>query len=476
MTDLIEQGSRVSPSKARSMSRHKSPPKPATGLSTEQGDKHRPVPLDLSDARRYGEMVGRHTNIQPVHYPITPHDVEQRRVNEDGTSSSVYTEATPLVGPPTVSPLHIPGNRGLKRVNILHLWKDWNDSVTPGGVTAGPSSSKGGARRRDPPEDSPDMMIASSSDGSPFKRTRGIPKASTVNDIRETAPFTPLTPWLMNDDKIRIASKTLIGDKGWLEDTAAQPLVKKPEPQKSTGFLSSIKKKAREIAEKAELKTKGRSSFLQPERLNISLGAREQSLLYCELEFALSNALNAYLKAQFECGRLDVNRLWKTADAWTRRGRPKVVGFRYDLETQLDLVMTHADSFRFYGARQADRAAVLGLLHGMRVNARAMSVRTFCQPDPVIAKQILDAQALLQLLGSPHALQLALAEVSQFFKVVVERERDARFRAEMGNPSPPKGKYPGEYRVKNEIDTPAPQRRFSGPILEPKTYDPNESQ
>ncbi|KAI1076513.1 hypothetical protein F5B20DRAFT_584174 [Whalleya microplaca] len=494
MTELLEKGMRESPTRgSRSMSRHKSPPKPASRTPADQREKRRPMPLDLSDARRYGEMVGRHTNVQPIHYPMTPEEIEQRRVNEDNTSSN-YTNSTPLDGPPTVSPLRIPRKQDMKRVNILHVWRDWEDSVTPGGVAAGANALARSPSRMEPhpsPNDGSqvDNVAASSTDGSPFKRTRGIPKSATTNDVRGTAPFTPLTPWLMNGEKTRIASKTLISDKGWLEDTAARS-AKKPEAQKNTGFFRNIKKKAREIADMADLKNNTRSTFFQPERLNISLGAREQSLLYCELEYTLSNALNAYIKAQFECGRLDVNKLWKIADAWAQKGRPKVVGFRYDLETQLDLIVVHIDSFRFYGARQTDQVAVRGLLHGMRVNARAMRVRTFCHPDPVIAKQILDAQTLFQLLDSPYTLQLALAEVSQFFKVVVEREKAARFRAEMGvdphdaapntgrprpNPSPPKSKFPGEYRIKNEINTPAPERKLSGPILEPKTYDPNGS-
>jgi hypothetical protein len=59
----------------------------------------------------------------------------------------------------------------------------------------------------------------------------------------------------------------------------------------------------------------------------------------------------------------------------------------------------------------------------MKVNARAMRVRTFCQPDSVIAKQIVDAQSLFNLLGAPDSQQVALQQVAQFFKVIVEREQ-----------------------------------------------------
>ena len=166
--------------------------------------------------------------------------------------------------------------------------------------------------------------------------------------------------------------------------------------------------------------------------MTISLDSREQSLLYCELEFILSNALDTYIKTQLNGGRLDPDKLKKVADAWASKGRPRVVGFRYDLETQMELVQLHQRQFRFYGRlAQADgEGAVLGLLHAMKVNARSMRIRTLCQPDSAIVKHILDAQALLGLLGSQEGLQRGLAEASQFFRVILEREKAARERRE----------------------------------------------
>lgn len=119
----------------------------------------------------------------------------------------------------------------------------------------------------------------------------------------------------------------------------------------------------------------------------------------------------------------------KIVDGWQQRGRPKVVGFRYDLETQLDLVLLHSQDFRFYGKRAGLIAAVNGVLDMMRVDARAMRIRTFCQPDTVIAKQLLDSQSLFNMLGCSEQQQIQLAEVIQFFKVILEREHVYRHKA-----------------------------------------------
>lgn len=162
--------------------------------------------------------------------------------------------------------------------------------------------------------------------------------------------------------------------------------------------------------------------------MTISLDPREQSLLYCELEFHVSNALHTYITNELNHGRLDPNKLKKVADGWNHKGRPKVVGFRYDLETQLNLVDLHIEDFRFFGRRQGNPVEISGLLHAMKVNSRAMRVRTFCQPDPVIAKQLVDSQSLFNTLGCSDGQQVSLAEIAQFFKVIVERERHYRDR------------------------------------------------
>lgn len=154
----------------------------------------------------------------------------------------------------------------------------------------------------------------------------------------------------------------------------------------------------------------------------ISLDAREQSLLYCELEFHLTSALNDYLVSEFDKGHLIANNLKKISDLWLQLGRPRVISFRYDLETQLELVALHLNEFSFYGRRQSNPSEISGLLHAMKMNARAIRVRTFCQPDSVIAKQLIDSQSLFNLLNVSHAPQLALAEIAHFFKTIVGRE------------------------------------------------------
>ncbi|KAH6656806.1 hypothetical protein BKA67DRAFT_655115 [Truncatella angustata] len=420
-----------SPQKGRI--RAKSPFVPS---SAERKARRRPTPLNLDDARKYGEEVSHRKGVQAIHFPlITPADAQHRHVNEDG-SSSVYTDNSPFNDIPTISPLHIN-----KRVNVFQSYNTWRDMTMPNMQTPAtqlqspaqirPARSKSVNQATDHLETLPATTYEppATPPTTQGKQQRGLVKSATAHDIRGeqqqpstscTDQFSPLTPWLMGDKHKRKASKTLFGNNGWLDDSGDKKKIEPPS-QKPTSFLDGIKKKAREFAETANLKPARR--LPSPNRVTISLDPREQSLLYCELEFILSNALDLYIKSQLNGGRLDPDKLKKVADVWSAKGRPRVVGFRYDLETQLELISLHVGQFRFYGHGQINESATMGLLGAMKSNARTIRVRTLCQPDSVIAKQILDSQALLQLIGSTESLQISLAEVSQFFKVVLEREK-----------------------------------------------------
>ncbi len=195
-----------------------------------------------------------------------------------------------------------------------------------------------------------------------------------------------------------------------------------PNPTPPTNPLQIESNPSRAQRKSRESDTTTTKSRPTSRQLAISLSPREQSLLYCELEFAQTTALNDYITTQFNAGRLEADKLKRVAEDWQRKGRPKVVGFRYDAETQLELVRMHVSDFRFY-SRAATTAAILGVLDTARANARSVRVRTFCQPDTVIAKQLLDCQGLFNVLRCGEEQQIKLAEIIAFFKAGIERRR-----------------------------------------------------
>ncbi|KAI0876363.1 hypothetical protein GGS24DRAFT_238596 [Hypoxylon argillaceum] len=88
------------------------------------------------------------------------------------------------------------------------------------------------------------------------RQSSGASHSATMNHLPAqmgmatlSPPFSPLTPFIMKASGapagVEGGAKTLFGEHGWLEDTAASGTTK-PKMEK-TGFLESLKRKAREI-------------------------------------------------------------------------------------------------------------------------------------------------------------------------------------------------------------------------------------
>ncbi|KAK7428774.1 hypothetical protein QQZ08_004699 [Neonectria magnoliae] len=376
-----------------------------SGSLAERRCKAPPPPLQLGGGQRHANAPQRAVMESDGRYVLHPGPLELRGATHRRSGSKLNDA-------------------------VVNAYKDWAQIQTPSSIGESPVRPESLARRPRRSKSTGEGLRQTRPDDSP------LPPITPREVLRsENAPlFSPLQFYFRGDDfpTAKKGEKTMIGDNGWLERTEKVPEKTKKTPQKKVGILEGIKKIAKDMAElhhsarRPQNLAKDRQSF----QVAISLDSREQSLLYCELEYHLSSALNDYITVQLDKGRLVPDKLKRISDAWQNKGRPKVVGFRYDLETQLDLVNIHVEDFRFYGRRQGDVVEISGLLHAMKVNARAMSIRTFCQPDSVIAKQLVDSQSLFKLLGVPDAQQISLAEVAQFFKVVVERELDYRTQRE----------------------------------------------
>lgn len=419
-------------------------------ILADRRQKSRPPPIDVQSAHQYGlvskktVVVEGHPHTQSLHAvvnpPVTPPlrrmpnlTSPRRQVDSASPASSYYSEdEVGQARPSYISPLRVR--------------KDLGGDCS--------FARRHDTRNRSPCPDRTKYEI------SPVRRSsprRGLQKTATTGDLRElqsdeTCPqrtYSPLSDYLSVQAKpIR---KQLVGAHGWLERTtdssgkqhiSDQKPIPKTTPQKKGGFIDSLRKMAKEMTTSAKDITssasrKPRDKDKRGSRLTVSLDPREQSLLYCELEFLLTTALDGYISSQFNAGRLEADKYKKIVDGWQQRGRPKVIGFRYDLETQLDLILLHSDDFRFYGKRAGLIAAVNGVLDMMRVDARAMRIRTFCQPDTVIAKQLLDSQSLFNLVGCCEQQQIQLAEVIQFFKVILEREQNFRQHQNEGGTADP---------------------------------------
>ncbi|OLN91995.1 hypothetical protein CCHL11_01656 [Colletotrichum chlorophyti] len=369
-----------------------------------------PAPVHVEDRRQYTTLLDTYKDMppssvaKPVANPVTPDNLSPTSFGQVD-SSSIYSQQDN-----EPSPLHIQRDDIPRHIeNVLQSYSGWKGPNAPALPPGMPN--RGGDQEH------------------ALHRGRLDDLKQPVMDASQI--YSPLRPYFAFKEMPlqKIAGKTLIREQGWLERPNNTPEHKKDSSPKKPGLLDSLKKIAKEMTEsKANRRPRDSEKDVKSQQVTISLDPREQSLLYCELEFHVSNALNTYITNELNHGRLNPDKLKKVADGWNQKGRPRVIGFRFDLETQLELVHLHINEFRFFGRRQGNPVEIAGLLHAMKVNARAMRTRTYCQPDSVVAKQLVDSQSFCNTIGCSDAQQIAIAEIAQFFKVIVEREQAYRER------------------------------------------------
>jgi hypothetical protein len=480
---LRHQGKHRSDSKTRpglKSSGRKSNNSGCSGNTTSHSrNKRVPDSIDTEDSKRYVTIHAAHHSPTRTSQPKTPEASPKGRTYDEDVSS-IYSQDYGSSLP--VGVLHIPSRRTIEAqeetATLLQSYGYLQQDPFPGGAAA--------------PDHSPSLSRPKSHNH--LRPSGSRPELQAAGAMDREQLYSPLAPYFAhkNFPIAKRGGKVMIGDNGWLERTPAGLGKKQKASPKKSGFIDSIKKKAREMvgqtlvqkrccagltaSQTAEMKTQRRSRDSDKEKsigahTAISLDPREQSLLYGELEYILSTALNHFISTQLSQGRLDPDKLKKVADSWSAKGRPRVVGFRYDVETQLELVALHSEDFRFYGRRQGNAVEIAGLLSAMRTNARAMRIRTFCQPDSVIGKQVCDAQSLLGMLGSSESQQIALAEVVQFFRVIVEREQAAKLQRDAREKGRKLPHGQGDWQWEPADQMPPGSDPYGGLLLVPEGYD-----
>ncbi|KND92759.1 hypothetical protein TOPH_02598 [Tolypocladium ophioglossoides CBS 100239] len=395
-----------------------------------------PAPIQVRDSRAAARTPHR-AQLESVSHAVSPLS-PPREGRQGGTGSGEVSPYHRSGQPESFYTRNTTSGSSDANVNgpVMDMYKAWAQRASPMEYPEPPPRVQSVAQRPRRSKSTSDGLVSDGlrfSEGPPPPLPIQNPARGSAVQSADSPPFSPLALYFRGNDfpSVKKGEKTMIGHNGWLERTGKALEKAKKAPQKKAGLLESIKKIAKDMT--AEFSNPNRRSQSAAKEAGaahvpISLNAREQSLLYCELEFHLTSALNDFITAELDKGHLVPDNLKKISDWWNGQGRPKVVGFRYDLETQLGLVGLHVNDFNFYGRRQSNPIEIAGLLDAMKTNARQIRVRTFCQPDPVIAKQLVDAQSLFNMINASNAQQAALAEIAQFFKVIVERERDYRER------------------------------------------------
>ncbi|KGQ02715.1 hypothetical protein BBAD15_g12076 [Beauveria bassiana D1-5] len=393
-----------------------------------------PDQIDVSIQHRSATKPQRR-QMEQVDVAVSPLSVNlsiKKNTNDRPPSSSYSSHGMELQSP---RPLNIPNQRRSQQRHgndgMIDIFNEWTQIYRSGVSPLSPEPVRPRAIKTHHPRRSKSLADGIRRQQSPvvMPRDPGLGRQTYYppDMVSESPMFSPLSLYFRGQDfpTVKQGGKTLIGNNGWLEKTGQDGFGLEgasKSAQKKIGIFDSIKKIAKDMTELHHPHRRLPHAKASGAQLLISLNPREQSLLYCELEYHLTCALNNYISRELEKGRLVPTNFKKITDAWYQQGRPRVVGFRFDLETQVDLVALHVNEFTFCGRRQCNPVEISSLLHAVKVNARAMRIRTFCQPDSVIAKQLADSQSLFDMIGAAEDAIRALSEIFHFFKVICERE------------------------------------------------------
>ena len=120
---------------------------------------------------------------------------------------------------------------------------------------------------------------------------------------------------------------------------------------------------------------------------------------------------NKFLKNELKAGRVSLEATVKLTNGWKARNRAQVVEFQFDQLTQCEFISWHMDEFRFYGPCAEDPIALQAMFKAWKTLAKEMSVRTHCNPDSMLKKQMTDIYKILELLGAATVTFLAFQEL-----------------------------------------------------------------
>ncbi|KAI9717221.1 MAG: hypothetical protein M1828_007415 [Chrysothrix sp. TS-e1954] len=252
------------------------------------------------------------------------------------------------------------------------------------------------------------------------------------------------------DEKVvRSPLKKLFGEHGILGRTNSakdrpDPRYKRPAlaqwSEKLHQFADGVKTQFAATVNSADQRGPPRSRRPGISTFPISLAVGKQAKFYMEIDVLLQREANLFLLKEYRKGNLSVESVQKVVKYWRGLGRAQVTEFRYDLSTQRELVALNVETIDFAGVNALNPYKIPVALNTWKGLAREISIRTYCQGDSAVKKQMHDAQLVLDLMdpdaGAWNSLKQirdrVLEEISDQFEKDRENARK-RLEAEKNN-------------------------------------------
>ena len=294
-----------------------------------------------------------------------------------------------------------------------------------------------------------ELTSGSSSRGRSFLRSPSLSDLENIDEARLSSGRVPKR----STKRARSPMKQLFGEHGWLGRSMSMNELPTEEYRKKTGFKQwggRLKERVEHLvgslvdtsnypvtklmqtpdisslASRLQSPSKSKSMSSSKSRFHVSLPPPFQAKLYSEMELMIVATANRYLQIQQGEGRMSVDSLTRILESWASKNRPQVIEFLFDQATQRDLVLHNLRSFRFYGPRADNLLSVNSMLQNWKALAREMSVRTFCAPDPVVRKNLVDTSKVLEMLGAPLITITAFNEIRKKTELLIGEFSKAR--------------------------------------------------
>ncbi|CCU82231.1 hypothetical protein BGHDH14_bgh00412 [Blumeria hordei DH14] len=297
-----------------------------------------------------------------------------------------------------------------------------------------------------------DLSSCSSSSFSQNRRRESVASSSKVSASSHRKSLTSVidnfldfheseydTPDLSQPKRSHSPMKKMFGENGWLGQSPndfqtrnSRQTSKSSWSKETTSMMGKLRNKIGELAEKADLSPSPSSRGSRRSKqdkisvLSISLGPSVQAKIYMEIELMLVYTANAFLMKNFSQGRMSVDSIKQTVDAWRSKGRPVVFEFMYDQATQRELVKINQHNFCFHGRGGDDALRVNSMLYNWKYVAGVMAIRTFCDANTVILKLLFDVEQVLELLGAQDTIMQRLHQIRIAVSELIHSSRQAR--------------------------------------------------
>ena len=125
----------------------------------------------------------------------------------------------------------------------------------------------------------------------------------------------------------------------------------------------------------------------------------------------LVTTCNQLLVRENNAGRITQDSIIALEAKWAAQGRPAVLEFQYDNETQRSLITVNLTTIKLHGMCNEDTGVLNRNILAWLALVQVLKLRLYCHSDATIRKFLHEALLVIEMLGAPSVTRLALEDL-----------------------------------------------------------------